>query len=152
MTAKTLVLGVGNLLLSDDGVGVHVVQRLQERQTLPEDVQVVDGGTCGLDLLHFLEGVQRLIVVDAANMGLPPGSIRRLEGDAVPAFLAQKVSPHEINLPELLFSAKLTGIYPEQVVVLGIQPQSLETSLELTPPVAARVDELVQRVLDEVGG
>lgn len=149
---KTLVLGVGNLLLTDDGVGVRVVQRLLETHSLPEEVQVVDGGTCGLDLLPFLVGVEKLIVVDAANLGQPPGTIRRMAGEEVPVFLSQKLSPHEINLPELLFSAKLTDIYPPEVVVLGIQPQSLETSLDLTPPVAARVDELVARVLEEIDG
>ena len=112
----------------------------------------MDGGTCGLDLLQFLEGVEHLIVVDAANLGQPPGTIARLEGEAVPAFLAQKVSPHEINLPELLFSAKLTGIYPKRVVVLGIQPQTIETGVDLSPAVAARVDELVERVLAEIAG
>lgn len=149
---KTLVLGVGNLLLTDDGVGVRVVERLLETHSLPEEVQVVDGGTCGLDLLPFLVGVEKLIVVDAANLGQPPGTIRRMVGEEVPVFLSQKLSPHEINLPELLFSAKLTDIYPPEVVVLGIQPQSLETSLDLTPPVAARVDELVARVLEEIDG
>jgi hydrogenase maturation protease len=149
---KTLILGIGNLLLSDDGVGVHVIQKLQAAHTLPDEVQIVDGGTCGLDLLQYLEGVEHLIVVDAANLGQPPGTIARLEGEAVPAFLAQKVSPHEINLPELLFSAKLIGIYPQQVVVLGIQPQTIATGVDLSPAVAARVDELVERVLAEIAG
>lgn len=149
MTAKTLILGVGNLLLSDDGIGVRVIQELQDKYTLPAEVETVDGGTCGLDLLHFLEGVDHLIVVDAANMGLPPGSIKRLEGEAVPAFLSQKVSPHEINLPELLFSAKLTGIYPKKVVVFGIQPQTIETGLDLSPPVAAQLEELTRLVFSE---
>ena len=88
----TLVLGVGNLLMSDDGVGVHAVQRLEKR-TLPPGVEVLDGGTCGLDLLQFFEGVERLIVLDAANLGREPGAIVRLEGEDVPAFLAMKVSP-----------------------------------------------------------
>lgn len=147
---KSLILGVGNLLLSDDGVGVRVVERLERARALPEGVQTLDGGTCGLDLMQYLEGVDQLVVVDAANFGQPPGTIQRLEGDAVPAFLAQKVSPHEINLPELLFSAKLVGIYPSRVVVLGIQPESLEVGLELSPAVAARVDELAERALAEV--
>ncbi len=147
---KTLILGVGNLLMSDDGVGIRVIERLEAAYRLPEDVQTLDGGTCGLDLLHYLEGVEHLIVVDAANFNEPPGTIRRLEGEAVPAFLAQKISPHEINLPELLFSAKLTGIYPRSVVVLGIQPQTLAVGLALSPPLAARVDELVERVLAEL--
>ena len=145
----TLVLGVGNLLMSDDGVGVHAVQRLEKR-TLPPGVEVLDGGTCGLDLLQFFEGVERLIVLDAANLGREPGAIVRLAGDDVPAFLAMKVSPHEINLPELLFSAKLSGIYPREVVVLGVQPETIETGVELSPPVAAQVDALIERALAEV--
>ena len=144
----TLVLGVGNLLMSDDGVGVHAVQRL-EKQVLPPGVEVLDGGTCGLDLLQFFEGVERLIVLDAANLGREPGAIVRLEGEDVPAFLAMKVSPHEINLPELLFSAKLSGIYPREVVVLGMQPETIETGVALSPPVAAQLDALIERALAE---
>lgn len=145
----TLVLGVGNLLMSDDGVGVHAVQRLEKRP-LPPGVEALDGGTCGLDLLQFFEGVERLIVLDAANLGREPGEIVRLEGEEVPAFLAMKMSPHEINLPELLFSAKLSGIYPRQVVVLGMQPETIETGVELSPPVAAQVDALIERVMEEI--
>jgi hydrogenase maturation protease len=147
---KTLILGVGNLLMSDDGVGVHVVQRLNESQVLPDEVQVVDGGTCGLDLLQYFDGVEHLIVVDAANLCQPPGSIQRMVGEQVPAFLAQKVSPHEINLPELLFSAKLTGLYPKRVVVLGVQPQTIDTGVDLSPAIAGQVDELVLRIMQEI--
>jgi len=146
---KTLILGVGNLLLSDDGVGVHVIRQLEAAYSLPAGVETLDGGTCGLDLLQYLEGVDNLVVVDAADFGAAPGTIKRMEGDAVPAFLALKVSPHEINVPELLFSAKLTDIYPARVVVLGIQPQSLDVGMELTPPVAARVDELARMAVEE---
>jgi hydrogenase maturation protease len=111
----------------------------------------VDGGTCGLDLLQFLEGVDHLVIIDAAKLGKAPGSIARMEGDQVPAYLALKTSPHEIGLPELLFTARLTDIYPPKVVVLGIQPESIETALGLTPAVAAHLDELVEMVAVEVG-
>lgn len=146
---KTLILGVGNLLLTDDGVGVRVIQKLETVPNLAEDVALLDGGTCGLDLMQFLEGVENLIVVDATDFGEPPGSIHRIEGDAVPAYLEQKISPHEISLPELLFSAKLIGIYPRRVVILGIQPASLAVGLQLTPALAARVDELAAMALAE---
>lgn len=148
---KTLILGVGNLLLTDDGVGIHAIQQLQEQYTLPKEVQIVDGGTCGLDLLQFLEGVDHLVIIDAARLGKAPGSIARMEGDQVPAYLALKTSPHEIGLPELLFTARLTDIYPPRVVVLGMQPESIETSLGLTPAVAAHLDELVEMAAVEVG-
>ena len=148
---KTLVLGIGNLLLTDDGVGIRAIQLLEERYALPEEVQVVDGGTCGLDLLQFLEGVDHLVIIDAARLGKTPGSIARMEDDQVPAYLALKTSPHEIGLPELLFTARLTDIYPPKVVVLGMQPESIETSLGLTPAVAAHLEELVEMAAVEVG-
>ena len=146
---QILILGIGNLLLSDDGVGVQTVWRLQQKQ-LPEEVQVVDGGTCGLDLLQFLEGVDRLIIVDAIKAGQPPGTLIRMANEEVPAYLALKVSPHEIGLPELLFTAKLRDIYPPEVVVLGVQPESLETGVDLSPVVAAQVDVLVEKILAEL--
>ncbi|HSJ53923.1 MAG TPA: hydrogenase maturation protease, partial [Anaerolineae bacterium] len=111
-----LVLGTGNLLLSDDGVGIHAVWRLGELADLPEEVQVLDGGTLGLDLLYHLEGVSRLIVVDAVKAGRPPGTLARLGGDEVPAYFSQKLSPHQIGLPDLLLAARLRDLYPQEVV------------------------------------
>jgi hydrogenase maturation protease len=134
---KTLVLGVGNLLLSDDGVGVHTIQRLQEVARLPEGVQVVDGGTSGLDLLHYLEGVSHMIIVDAVETGQAPGTLMRITGDQVPAYLSLKMSPHEIGLPDMLFAAKLRDLYPEEVVIWGVQPATTGVGLDLSPPVAA---------------
>jgi hydrogenase maturation protease len=147
---KTLILGIGNYLLSDDGVGVHAVQKLERTKQIPEEVQVVDGGTCGLDLLHFLEGIERLIIVDAVKTKHPAGTIIRLEGDAIPAYLTMKVSPHEIGMPELLAAAKLRDIYPAEVIVLGVQPESLAMSVDLTPAVAASLDKLIELVMKEI--
>lgn len=149
--AKTLVLGVGNLLLTDDGLGIHAIRRLCQVAHLPEEVQVVDGGTSGLDLLHHLEGVSRLIIIDAIEMGKQPGTLRRIAGDDVPAFLSLKMSPHEIGLPDMLFAAKLRDLYPDHVVIWGIQPATTEVGLELSPVVASQLDTLVERVLDELG-
>ncbi len=146
---KTLILGVGNYLLSDDGLNVHVLERLVQTERLPEDIEVVDGGTCGLDLMQFLEGVSNLIIVDAVNAGKEPGTIIRLSGDQVPAYLALKISPHDIGLPDLLATAKLRDLYPETVVVLGIQPESLAVSVDLSHSVASKVDTLVDMILEE---
>lgn len=150
MKNKTLVLGVGNYLLSDDGLSVHVLEQLQSRYEFPEEVQVVDGGTCSLDLLHFLEGITNLIIIDAIDAGLEPGSFIRLTGDEIPAYLAVKISPHDIALPDLLAAAKLRDLYPQNIVILGLQPQSLETSVDLSPAVAANLDLLVEKVYEEV--
>jgi hydrogenase maturation protease len=147
---KTLVLGIGNLLLSDEGLGIHVVRRLQERTQLPDSVQVVDGGTAGLDLLYLLEGVAQLLVVDALDVGDAPGTLTRLAGDQVPSYFSLKVSPHEIGLPDLLLAAKLRNLYPQEVVVWGAQPASCQVGLDLSPAVAAQVDTLVGEILDEL--
>lgn len=147
---KVLILGAGNLLLSDDGVGVHTIRRLLEAVELPEEVRVLDGGTLGLNLLPFLEGISYLVIVDAMETGQPPGTLRRVAGDDVPAYLSIKMSPHQIGIPDMLFAAKLRDLYPREVVVWGVQPASTEVSLELTPPVAAQVDVLVQKLLAEL--
>jgi hydrogenase maturation protease len=147
---KTLVLGVGNLLLSDDGVGIHTIRRLQEVAQLPEEVQVVDGGTSGLDLLYYLEGVSHLLIVDAIEVGQPPGTLTRLTGDQVPAYLSPKMSPHEIGLSDMLFAAKLRDLYPEEVVIWGVQPATTEVGLDLSPSVGAQVDVLLEKILEEL--
>jgi hydrogenase maturation protease len=146
----TLVLGVGNLLLSDDGVGIHTIRRLIERADLPEGVRVVDGGTAGLDLLHHLEGVSHLIIIDAIETNQPPGTLTRLEGEKVPAHLALKMSPHQIGLPDMLFAAKLRDIYPDEVVIWGVQPATTEVGLDLSPPVAAQVEAVVEEVVAQL--
>jgi hydrogenase maturation protease len=147
---KTLVLGVGNLLLSDDGVGVHTIRRLQEVAQLSEEVQVLDGGTMGLDLLYYLEGVSHLLIVDAVETGGPPGTLTRIAGEQVPAYLSLKMSPHEIGLPDMLFAAKLRDLYPEEVVVWGVQPETVEVGLDLSPSVAAQMDVLVEKIIEEL--
>ncbi|MFN2226981.1 MAG: HyaD/HybD family hydrogenase maturation endopeptidase [Anaerolineae bacterium] len=148
--SQVLILGAGNLLLSDDGAGVHVIRRLMEAVELPEQVQVLDGGTMGLDLLHYLEGIRYLLIIDAMETGGPPGTLRRLAGDEVPAYLSVKMSPHQIGLPDMLFAAKLRDLYPQEVVVWGVQPGSTEVGLELTPAVAAQVEPLVGHILEEL--
>ncbi|RPI49847.1 MAG: hydrogenase maturation protease [Chloroflexi bacterium] len=147
---RILVLGAGNLLLSDDGVGIHAIRRLAELADLPEEVQVLDGGTLGLDLLYYLEGVSRLLIVDAVKAGRPPGTLSRLAGEEVPAYFSTKISPHQIALPDLLLAARLRDLYPQEVVVLGLEPASLAVGLELSPDVAAGLDTLVEAVLDQL--
>jgi hydrogenase maturation protease len=147
---KTLVLGLGNILLSDEGVGVRVVERLQELYEFPQEVQVLDGGTLALDLLPYVEETDRLLVIDALEMGAEPGAIARLESDEVPAFLSVKLSPHQMGLADLLAAARLRDVYPEQLVLWGMQPGVMRPGLELSPPVAAQVEVLVDRVLAEL--
>lgn len=151
-SGKTVVLGVGNLLLSDEGFGVRVIQRLQERYNLPAEVQVVDGGTLGLDLLYYLDGTCRLLIVDAVETDEQPGSVVRLEGEQVPAFLSIKMSPHQVGITDMLFAAKLRDLYPEALVLWGVQPESLDLGLELSPSVAAQLDHVVEQVAADLAG
>ena len=149
-SAVTLVLGVGNLLLSDEGVGVHVIERLLAEYEIPEEVQVLDGGTLGLDLLYYLEGVENLLIIDAVDMDGEPGDLLRLEGDDVPSLLTVKMSPHHIGIPDMLSAARLKGCYPRNVVLWGIQPESLELGTDLSSVIDARVDVLIGKTLAEL--
>lgn len=145
-----LILGIGNLIMSDDGVGVRVVQLLQERYRFPEDVTLLDGGTLGLDLLPQLEGVERLLVVDALETGGVPGTLLRLSGDDIPLALETKVSPHQMGLKDLLAVATLQGFDPAEMVLWGIQPECIEMGMKLSPVVEEQVAQLMENVLLEL--
>ncbi|MSM40387.1 MAG: HyaD/HybD family hydrogenase maturation endopeptidase [Geobacter sp.] len=145
-----LVLGIGNLVMSDDGVGVRVVQRLATGYRFPPEVSLLDGGTLGLDLLPRLEGVERLLVVDAIDSSEAPGTLVRLSGEEVPVALATRLSPHQMGLKDLLAVADLQGFCPAEVVLVGVQPACIEMGMELSDVVAGRFDELTQRVLVEL--
>lgn len=145
-----LVLGLGNLLMSDDSVGVRTVQRLQQEFRVTEGVTILDGGTLGLDLLPYIELADQLLIVDALEMGAESGSLFRLEGDDVPRAFASKLSVHQMGLQDLLAVAELQGYAPQTLVVHGIQAGSLEMKLELTPPVAAAMNSLLEAVVCEL--
>lgn len=146
----TLIMGLGNTIMTDDGIGPKVIGLLQRDGRVPAEVTLLDGGTLGLDLLPHLEGVERLIIVDAVETGNPPGSLVRLAGDEVPDALETKLSPHQMGLKDLLAVARLMDCLPREVVLIGVQPGSLELGTELTPDVAARLPELRDMVLGEI--
>lgn len=150
MTGSILVLGIGNLLMADDGIGVRVVQGLADRYRFPAGVAVLDGGTLGLDLLQRLEGVERLLVVDAVETGDKPGTMVRLTGDDIPLALETKVSPHQMGLKDLLTVAALQGHVPREMVLWGVQPASIELDMALTPAVAETLPLLEEEVLREL--
>lgn len=145
-----LVLGLGNTLMNDDALGVLAVERLKKEYQLPEGVNVVDGGTLGLDLLPFIEDTDQLLIVDALEMKAAPGSVFRLEGDEVPRAFASKLSVHQMGLQDLLAVADLQGYAPRELVFWGVQPESVEMNMELSPPVAAAMDELVESIVSEL--
>lgn len=147
---RTLVLGLGNPIMGDDGVGVAALQRLRNDWQLPTDVEVVDGGTWGMNLLPLIETAERLVLLDAINTGSPPGTLTVLERHELPRYFALKLSPHQIDLREVLALAELRGALPRELVALGIQPAVVEMQTELTPPVEAALGKLVDLVADRL--
>jgi hydrogenase maturation protease len=141
------VFGIGNILLSDDGVGVHALNRLKEEYDLPGYVELIDGGTKGLDLLPLLEERDKVMIIDAANFKKEPGTIGTVEGDKIPAFLSTKLSVHQIGLPDLLFAAKLMNVFPPEMCLIGIQPESMATSIEMSDVVSKGMDSLLEKVI-----
>lgn len=150
MTASALVLGLGNVLLGDEGLGVWVADSLQRRFEFPPQVAVLEGGTLGLDLLARLDGVQRLLLIDAVTLGRAPGDVVRLEGEAVPSALGVKISPHQIGVRDLLAGARLMGAEPPHVVLWGMEPGRLEAGTGFSPPVQAALPGLQAHVLLEL--
>jgi hydrogenase maturation protease len=145
----TLVIGCGNLLGADDGVGLTALERLRDWD-LPPDVELADGGTWGLNLLPLIEGAKRVLLMDAVKTGADPGSLTTLERDQIPRFLSTKVSPHQIDLREVLALAEFRGTLPQETVVIGIEPERIEMSADLSPAVAERVDDLVLAAVERL--
>jgi hydrogenase maturation protease len=145
-----LVLGLGNVVCSDDGAGVAAVHRLVREWTMPAGVVALDGGTLGLSLLPLVDRADRVVLVDAIRGDGPPGTMVRLDGDDVAPAVYERLSPHQIGVADLLAGAALVGRYPDEVVLVGVVPATTELGLGRTPAVEARVPELVARVVDEL--
>lgn len=150
MAVKTLVLGVGNILLQDEGVGVQALERLRADYDVPPGVELIDGGVMGLDLLPCLDGVTHLLIIDAVESGQPAGTLIRLEGEAIRATLALKMSIHQVGLQEVLAAGTLQGMIPAHIVLWGMQPACFDWGTDLSAVVAAQLDPLVEAVAAEL--
>lgn len=147
---RITVLGIGNILLQDEGYGVRVIEGLARDYSLPPEVQVLDGGTLGMDLLRFIDGTTHLIVVDAVDGGQEPGTFYHFSGQAVETYFQEKVSLHELGIKEVLASLEVLGKKVGEVLIIGVQPASLDLGLELTAAVAGKVGEGVASVLTQL--
>jgi len=147
---RTLVLGLGNVLCGDDGLGVAAVERLRRRFALPDEISLVDGGTLGLALLPTLEEARSVWILDAVAADAPPGTLVALAGEAVEPALRDRLSPHQIGVADLLDALHWRGTWPAQLRVLGLVPESLELRLGLSPAVARGLDGLVDAVAREL--
>ncbi|MFZ4860265.1 MAG: hydrogenase maturation protease [Desulfuromonadaceae bacterium] len=150
MQPNILLLGLGNLLLGDDGLGIRALQRLQDRYALPEAVDCVDGGVLGLELMAYVEGRTHLLTIDAVQNGAAPGDLVRLEGDEIPKSLTIKLSMHQVSFADIMALSTLRRTTPPHLVVWGIVPAALELGVGLTPIVEAQLDRLVDAVVGEL--
>ncbi|MBF0425255.1 MAG: HyaD/HybD family hydrogenase maturation endopeptidase [Magnetococcales bacterium] len=149
-TPRLLVVGFGNILLGDEGIGVRAIEALQASGFVDPRVTFIDGGTSAMDLLDTLAGVDALVLIDAVRSGLAPGEIVRYADAAVPVALRMRASSHQAGIAEVLASLVLMEQAPGVVVLIGVEPLVLEMGLTLSPPVAAALPGLVTMVLEEI--
>jgi hydrogenase maturation protease len=147
--APILVLGIGNILLRDEGIGVRVVEQLRE-YLLPDTIELVDGGTAGADLLDVISDRRKVIVIDAMDADVEPGSVLRLTPDDLAAGQSAAVSLHEIGLLQTFAMARHLGSAPGEVVIIGIQPKEIIASDQLSPELTACVPTIAKQVIEEL--
>lgn len=147
---RAVVLGIGNTILTDEAAGVRVVEALERDYALPENVLAIDGGTSGMEMIEDLSDLDFLIVVDVVKTGAAPGTVVKIDGAEIPVFFRSKLSPHQIALPDVLASLELLGSMPREIIVLGVEPISLELGMEMTTTVAERIPQLVGMVVEEL--
>jgi hydrogenase maturation protease len=147
--ADLLVLGLGNVLLGDDGIGPAVIARLRDSHDIPAGVRCIDGGTLGLSLLAYLEDARMVILVDAVAADAAPGTAVRLEGREVGPAVATRLSPHQVGVADLLEGARWHDRQPERLVLLGLVPESIELGVGLSSPVLRGMPGLIDLVCEE---
>ena len=145
-----LILGIGNILLRDEGVGVRVIEAMAG-MALPEGVDAADGGTSGADLVDVLQDRQKIVVVDAAHApDLPGGTVLRFTAEDMVQQRQANISMHQLGLVDSLNMARALGCPPKQVIIIGVVPKDMSPGLDLTPEVAALIHKLIQLALKEV--
>jgi len=149
--ATCIVLGLGNTLHSDDGIGPQAIERLRNDSRVPEDVTLIEGGTLGLELLTYIWDCSYLLVLDAVDVGQPPGTLVRMSSQELQT-LPGKGSVHQLGVADLLVALRILAHRPPEVVLLGVQPASTEWGTELSPVVAAVLPALADAAVAEVCG
>jgi hydrogenase maturation protease len=145
------LIGIGNILMKDEGVGVHAVRYIQQHYVIPPGLEIIDGGTTGLDLLPYIENRDRVLFADTVNFHQAPGTIRVLKNKEIPAHFAMKDCLHHMGLMDVLAAAQLLDILPKDIRLIGIQPQRIEMGLELSDTIQALLMPFVAKILSEIG-
>ena len=144
-----LILGIGNVLLTDEGVGVRVAEEMK-KMTLPQDVEVIDGGVGGLNLQYCVEGRKKVIVVDTVKAGAPPGTLFRFTDKDLAAKKGTIRSAHGIDFSDVIDVCRFLGTKPDEIIFLGIEPESLDAAMELSPNIEKMVPVLINLVMKEI--
>ncbi|MDR6122693.1 hydrogenase maturation protease [Bacillus sp. SLBN-46] len=148
--SKITILGIGNTLFSDEGVGIHLLPLLEEALKEVDQIEIIEGLTDGMRLLGPVEEAENLIIIDAINAGKEGGTIISLVGEEIPAYFGIKMSIHQLGFQEVLLAAKMRDRYPKQIVMFGMQPTSLELGVELTETNRQKLGELANAVIEQV--
>jgi len=150
---RTLIFGAGNLLLSDEGFGVHCIRHLEKNYIFPDSVELYDGGTLGIMVTHKFEEAEQIYILDVIEGNGTPGELRRYEKeDIMLDRIPVKLSPHQIGIQETLLMSELRGFCPEKVTLLGVLPVSLDASDQLSTEVADRLDDVARIIMAELAG
>ena len=147
---RILILGVGNILMRDEGIGVRVIEAIEASYKLPKNIQLLDGGTAGYTLIDCMDDFDRIIIIDAVRGGKSPGSLYRLSPDEIAGEKGLKMSGHKIELPELLALGQKLGRLPETTLI-GIEPEDITWGMELSPALKSAVPAIIEAVFEEVG-
>ena len=147
---KIIILGIGNTLFQDEGLGIHALPLIEENLQNIENVEIYDGTTDGMRLLGPVEETDYLIIIDAINAGKPGGTIISIKGDEIPAYFGIKMSIHQLGFQEVLMAAKIRERYPKNIVMIGMQPTSLEMGVNLTETNQKSLPAMVELVVKQV--
>ena len=144
----TVILGIGNILLKDDGVGVHVIKQL-ENENLPSTIELVDGGTSTLDTLGFFLDYKKVIIVDCLRAGLEPGTIYKITPEDIKSHKKENLSIHDVQILDVVNMANMMNKFPE-VVIFGIEPEEITLNLEMTETMISKIPEIIYNIKREL--
>ncbi len=147
---EVTILGIGNVILRDEGFGVRVAEYLDKHYEFPESVQIVDGGTLGIELTQYVTGTEKLLVIDSINGGAEPGTTFRFHNDDVMEHFQDKLSAHEVGIQDVLGLLTVTGHKIPDVVVIGVQPYDVEAGVELSDGMMELLPQMVEQALSEL--
>lgn len=146
---KPVVLGLGNLIFQDEGIGIHVINQLMKGD-MAKRAELIDGGTDGLLLLNTVETAENLLVIDAIDGLQKAGTIYRMEDDEIPILTKKKLSAHQLSFQEVLALAQFRGKFPKSLVLIGVQPKTLDWGTELTPDISKAIPKVIKLVHDQL--